>query len=290
MEEITVKRIALMKRIVPSLLLLGLVVLNNDASTLATRPSASAEDCPALPVRIVKVTVSPLQPAPQHMVNVSWEAKRPQCYTINKFSLKGVITFANGEKKGFVQTAHGNQSTVQIQVPGLLTLPALANPSLAPRSVEVVVSAEASAPVIGVASNFPPPAPGAGDIISAPPNSCLPLVEVSGVQASFSGLVVSPENPIGTHFPKFKVIWRVNALPSCYKIDNFSVTVTLIREQKSKTVTVAGGQTATEIIFDNFPVSADFRPGVIGANVKATGTARVTGSAQIVTQLNQGGG
>jgi hypothetical protein len=280
------KRIALMKRIVPGLLLLGLVVLNHDAPALAAYSSAAAEACPALPVRIERVTVSPQQPARQHTVDISWEAKKPQCYTINKFSVKGAITFANGQKKGFAQTVHGNQSTVQIQVPGLLTLPGLANPSLAPRIVEVVVSAEASAPVIGVASNFPPPAPGAGDIISAPPNSCLPLVDVSGVQVSFTGLIVSPENPIGTHFPKFKVNWRVNALPSCYKVDNFSVTVTLIREQKSKTVTVSGGQTATEVVFDNFPVPADFRPGVIGANVKANGTARVTGSAQSVTQIN----
>jgi hypothetical protein len=204
--------------------------------------------------------------------------------------VKGIVTFANGQKKGFTQTAPGNQTTVQIQVPGLLTLPALANPSLAPRSVEVVVSAEASAPVTGAASNFQPPAPGASDIISPPPNSCLPLVGISGVQALFAGLIVSPENPNGTHFPKFKVNWQVNALPSCYKINNFSVTVTLIREQKSKTVSVAGGQTVTEIIFDNFPVSADFRPGVFGANVKVNGTARITGSAKNETQLNQGGG
>jgi hypothetical protein len=275
-----------MKRIVPGLLLLGLFVLNNDAPTLAAYSSAATEACPVLPIRIASVTVSPLHPAREHTVNVSWEAKTPQCYAINKFSLKGVITFANGQKKGFTQTAPGNQTTVQIQVPGLLTLPAPANPSLAPRSVEVVVSAEASAPVTGVASNFPPPAPGTSDIISAPPNSCLPLVGISGVQASFAGLIVSPENPNGTHFPKFKVNWQVDGLPSCYKINNFSVTVTLIREQKSKTVSVAGGQTATEIIFDNFPVSADFRPGVFGANVKVNGTARITGSAKNETQLN----
>jgi hypothetical protein len=275
-----------MKNVFLTLLVAGLVIANNGASTLAANSSAAAEACPALPIRIASVTVSPLQPARQHTINVSWEAKTPQCFTINKFSLKGAITFANGEKKGFAQIASGNQSAVQIQVSGLLTLPAVANPSLAPRNVEVVVSAEASAPCAGAASNFPPPAPGAGDIISPPPNSCLPLVGISGVQASFAGLIVSPENPNGTHFPKFKVNWQINALPSCYKIDNFSVTVTLIREQKSKTVTVAGGQTATEIIFDNFPVTADFRPGVFGANVKVNGTARITGSAKNETQLN----
>jgi hypothetical protein len=275
-----------MKRAFLGLLIVSLIVSNNGASTLAANSSAAAEACPALPIRIVKVTVSPLQPARQHTVTVSWEAKPPQCFTINRFSLRGAITFANGQKKGFTQTVPGNQSTVQIQVPGLILLPASANPSLAPSSVEVMVSAEASAPVTGAASNFPTPAPGASDIIFPPPNSCLPLVGISGVQPSFAGLIVSPENPNGTHFPKFKVTWQVNALPSCYKINNFSVTVTLIREQKSKTVTVTGAQTATEIIFDNFPVPADFRPGVTGANVKANGTARITGSAQNVTQIN----
>jgi hypothetical protein len=152
--------------------------------------------------------------------------------------------------------------------------------------VEVGVSGEASAPVIGVASNFAPPPPGSSDIVSQPPSSCLPLVEVSGVQASFAGLIVSPESPNGTHFPKFKVSWQVNALPSCYKINKFSATVNLIREQRRKTVTVSGSQTAAEIVFDNFPVSPDFRPGVFSATVTATGTARITGSALKAIQLN----
>jgi hypothetical protein len=94
-----------MKNVFLGLLLAGLVIANNGASTLAANSSAAAEACPTLPIRIASVTVSPLQPARRHTVNVSWEAKTPHCFTINKFSLKGAITFANGQKKGFSQTA-----------------------------------------------------------------------------------------------------------------------------------------------------------------------------------------
>ncbi len=94
---------------------------------------------------------------------------------------------------------------------------------------------------------------------------------------------MSPENPNGTNFPKFKVIWQVNALPSCYRINNYSVTVTIPRQQK--TVTVSGNQTATEVILDQ-SVPADFKPSLIMAIVKDTGTARIAGSAKNKTQLN----
>ncbi len=143
-----------MKNVFLGLLVAGLVITNNGVSTLAAYSSTAAEACPVLPIGIGRVAVSPLQPARQHFVIVSWEARAPQCYTIEKFYVKGEITFANGAKKNFVQTTPGNQTTVQIQVPGLLTLPAAANPSLAPRSVEVEVTAEASAPVTGSGNNF----------------------------------------------------------------------------------------------------------------------------------------
>lgn len=277
-----------MKRILLGLLIVGLVIMNNGASTVAAYSSAAAEACPVLRVRIDSVAVTPLQPAQQHIVNVSWAVNTPQCYTIDKFSVKGTITFANGQKRNFAQSVSGNLTSVQIRAPGLLPSPTYGISALAPRSVTVEVSANASAPVTGSAGNFGAVNPGQGDTTS-PLNPCLPFVGVSDVQASFAGLIFSPENPNGTHFPKFKVKWQVNALPSCYKIDNFTVSVNLPRAPsgpKSKTVTVAGGQTATEIVFDNFPVSADFTPGVILASVRASGTARITGNDKKELQLN----
>ncbi len=276
-----------MKRILLGLLIAGLAALNHGASTPSVSASVAAEACPAVRIRITSVTVTPPQAAQEHTVTVVWAAGAPQCYTINKFAVKGTLTFANGQKRGFAQSVAGNQSTVQIRVPGLLTSP-LAAPSLAPRSVSVEVSADASSPVTGSAGNFSAPPPGQGDTTS-PLNSCLPLVGVSSVQAVFAGLLVSPENPNGTHFPKVNVSWQVNALPSCYKIDNFTVTVSLPRASggpRRKTVTEPGGQNATEVVLDNSPVSADFTPGVILASVRASGTARITGNDRKEFQLN----
>ena len=275
-----------MTRIFLGLLIVGLIILNNGASTVASYSSETAEACPVLRVKIDSVAVTPLQPAQQHIVNVSWAVSTPQCYTTDKFSVKGTITFANGQKKNFAQSVSGNLTSAQIRAPGLLPSPTYGISALAPRSVTVEVSAVASAPVFGIARTV---VLNEGDVVSPPLSSCLPQVQIQNAQAAFAGLVFSPENPKGNHFPKFKVKWQVNALPSCYRIDNFTVTVSLPRDPggpKSKTVTVPGGQTATEIVFDNLPVSADFTPGVIVANVKANGTARITGSAQNDALLN----
>jgi len=145
--------------------------------------------------------------------------------------------------------------------------------------VKVGISADATSPVVGQAGNLGTTSPSQGDAVSPPLTSCLPLAPVSNVQGVFAGLIFSPENPNGTHFPKVKVTWQVSALPPCYKIESFSVTAKIRAPAglRSKTVTVSGNQTATEIVFDNFPVSADFTPGVILASVRASGTARITG-------------
>ncbi len=283
-----------MKRMFLGLLIASLGILNEPAATLAGRagaaglPPAPPEACPALSIKISGVEVTPKQPAQQHIVKVSWAANTPQCFTINKFTLRGTITFANGQTKSFSQTAPGNLTTVLIQVPGLLTLPAISSPALAPRGVKVGISADASSPVAGQAGNLGTTGPSEGDVVSPPLTSCLPLAPASNVQGVFAGLIFSPENPNGTHFPKVKVTWQVNNLPACYKIDTFSITAMLrgTGGTKSKSETVSGSLRATEIVFDNFPVSADFKPGVIVANIKATGTARITGSAQNETQLN----
>ena len=275
-----------MKRIIPVLLFTSLLTLGFVNASAIAQPTA----CPELPVRITRVELTPQQPAQQHIVKVAWAASAPPCYTINRFNLRGIITFANGQTKTFAQSVAGNQTSVQIQVAGLATNtpPLLVTQGMIPRSVKVALTAEAGAAITGVARNLNATPPGAGDVVSAPPTSCLPLVQIQNVQAVFTGLVTSPENPNGTHFPKVKVSWQLNALPPCYKIERFSVTALLrgTGGTRSKTVTVSGTQTETEIVFDNFPVAANFTAGLILANVRASGTGRITGSDQRELQLN----
>lgn len=267
------------------LLLASLLTLS-----LANASAAAEPACPELRVRITSVELTPQQPAQQHIVKVAWAASAPPCYTLNNFNLRGVITFANGQTKSFAQSVAGNQTSVQIQVPGLATntTPSLAQPGMIPRSVKVGLSAEASATIAGAAGNLNTASPSEGDVVSAPPTSCLPLVQIQNVQAVFAGLVFSPENPNGTHFPKVKVSWQVYALPPCYRIEKFTVSALLrgTGGTRSKTVTVSGNQTATEIVFGNFPVAVNFTAGLILANVRASGTAKITGSDQRELQLN----
>jgi hypothetical protein len=256
--------------------------------SLANAPAAAQSVCPGLRVRITSVELTPQQPAQQHIVKVAWVASAPACYTINKFHLRGVITFANGQTKPFAQSVAGNQTSVQIPVPGLATntTPSLITSGMIPSSVKVGLSAEASATIAGSSAN--PNTSSEGDAVSPPPTSCLPLVQIQNVQAIFTGLIVSPENPNGTHFPKVKVSWQVNALPPCYKIEKFTVTALLrgTAGTRSKSVIVSGQQTATEIVFDNFPVPANFTAGLVLATVRASGITRITGSDQRELQLN----
>ncbi len=274
-----------MNRIILNLIVTSLLTLSFVNALAIAQPA-----CPELRVRITSVELMPQQAAQQYIVKVAWTASTPPCYTLNKFHLRGVITFANGQTKSFAQSVAGNQTSVQIQVSGLATntTPSLVTPGMTPRSVKVSITGEASAAIVGTSGNLNPATPSEGDVVSAPPTSCLPLVQIQNVQAIFTGLVFSPENPNGTHFPKVKVSWQVTALPPCYKIEKYTISVLLrgTGGTRSKTITVSGNQTATEIVFDNFPVSANFMAGVILANVRASGTARITGSDQRELQIN----
>jgi hypothetical protein len=265
-----------MKKIIAQLISIIFVVA---IFTTALRAQSALQACPDLKVRITSLELVPQQPAQQHLVRVTWAASTPPCFTLNKFHLRGTVTFANGQTKGFQQTVAGTQFSAQFQVPGLATAPLLITPSQAPRSVKVSIAAEATAPIIGTSGD-----PNAvGDLITT---SCLPQVQIQKVQAMFTGLVAAPTN--GSFFPKVKVTWLVNAMPACYRIEKFTVTA-LLRGSvgtKTKTVTVAGNQTATEIVFDNFPVAADFTAGLTSASLRASGTARLTGSDQRELQLN----
>ena len=261
-----------MKRLILGLLFIGLLMFN-----LPQTASAAPQACPALPIKIRTIEVEPKQAAAQHVVKIAWVAPAPECYTINRFVVKGTLTFANGQSKTFTQIVAGDQTGAQIPVPGPVVLHPLPVPAVAPRSVSVAVQAEASASFFGVASPPSSSEPPAGDIVS--PSSCLPPVQVTVTEAIFTGLVFSPENPAGTHFPKVKVTWQAMNLPPCYTIEHFTVTVLLrgTGGTRTKSVTVPPTQTQAEVVFDNFPVAANFQPGVINAKIAASGTASIKG-------------
>lgn len=258
-----------------------MTVLGLINATSTNSAPVAPQACPALSVRITGVDVTPKVAAREHIVLISWSANTPTCYSIQKFVVTGALTFANGQSKHFAQTVAGNQTSVSIQTPGLLTVPVVL-PALAPRSVRVNIAAGADAPIAGMA---PLPAELGDGLFIAPPSTCLPLVQLTNPRAVFTGL--APGNPAGMYYPKIRVSWQTLNPPPCYKIEQFAVTV-LLRGTggvRTKSVTAPGSQTVVEIVFDNFPVSASFQAGAISARVTASGTAKIVGTEQRDFQL-----
>lgn len=234
----------------------------------------AAEPCPQLRVHIMNLEITPQQPAQQHIVKLTWQANTPTCYTINKFTVKGTITFANGQTKAFTQTVPGNETSVQISVAGLATATPLVVPGMAPQNVKVTLVAAAGSSIAGSNRNMSTAPDGLADAVSALPTSCLPLVEIQNVQA----VIVVPATGTVSPHPKVKVSWQVNALPTCYKVERFTVTV-LLRAAvgtRSKTVTVPGTQRSAEIVFEDI-VSPTLGDTLILAKVGAFGTAEISG-------------
>jgi len=245
------------------------------AASLIGSPVLAAEPCPQLRVRITSLELTPQQPAQQHIVKLTWQAGTPACYTINQFTVKGSITFANGQTKTFAQTVSGNETGVQISVAGLATGTPLV-PGMVPRSVQVVLVATAGSPIAGSSRSGSTAPDGLADGVSPPPTSCLPPVEIQNVQAS----MVAPVPGTIPLFPKVKVSWQVNTMPTCYKIERFTVTVLLRAEvgTRSKTVTVPGTQRSVEIVFEDVPPPSG--DALVLANVSASGTAEISGKDQ----------
>jgi hypothetical protein len=245
-------------------------------ASLIGSPVLAAEPCPQLRVRITNLEITPQQPAQQHIVKLTWQAGAPTCYTINQFTVKGTITFANGQTKVFTQTVPGNETNVQISVAGLATATSLVVPGMAPRNVQVTLVAAAGSSIAGSNRNMSTAPDGLADVVSLPPTSCLPLVEIQNVQAVMAEPVPTTISP----HPKVKVSWQVNTLPTCYKIERFTVTV-LLRAAvgtRSKSVTVPGTQRSVEIVFEDVPPSSG--DALVLANVRASGTAEISGKDQ----------
>lgn len=223
--------------------------------------------CPDVRIEINFVNVTPATPAQQHVVNMTWTASKPPCFTISGFKVSGTVTFANGQTRDFESAVPGSQLGAHIPVAGIA--------QTTPRKVTVKVGATATAAINGSAI-FPAPSSGPTLVASGP---CTITMHVN--QASMSGLVPAPERPGQDFFPKVKVEWQTPNLPACQRVNQFKVDVELIFKGKSNkfSQTVPGTQYSTEVIVNSLAVGSDFVPESIKATVTATGESRITGVA-----------
>ncbi len=220
--------------------------------------------CPDVPVNINFVNITPAAPAQQHVVNLTWSANAPACFTIREYKVKGVVTFANGATKTFGGNFLPNQVGAHIPVTGV--------PDVKPRKVIVKVAAVATAPVTG-SGTFPPP--------TLTLTSCTSIT-VGVTQASMIELVPAPNRPGQDFHPKVKVVWQTPNLGACQSINQFKVDGEMKYGGKSTKFSrvVAGAARSAEFTLTSLAVGAGFTPDSITAAVSAAGTAKISGSAE----------
>ncbi len=225
------------------------------------------ESCPTLGITINSVVLTPAAPAQQHVVNLSWSAGAPQCFSISGYQVKGFVTFANGQAKEFEGAFPANQTGAHIPVPGIT--------NTKPQKVVVKVGATATDAITGT-----------GIFPSGLTVSQLCHLTVKNVQASMTGLAPAPNRPGQDFHPKVRVQWQVD-LASCQRIDQFKVEGELIFKGKSNkfSQTVAGNLNSIETTLTSLAVGSDFAPDSIRATVTATGQSTITGSAQKEIQV-----
>ena len=228
--------------------------------------------CPDIGININFVSVTPEAPAQQHVVNLTWTASKPSCFTISGFKVSGTVTFANGQTRGFESVVQGSQLGAHIPFPGIA--------QTRPRKVSVKVGATATAAVTG-SGNFVGPGPA---LVGSGPCQITVLVP----QAALSGLVPAPERPGQDFHPKVKVQWQTPNLSTCQRVTQFKVEGELIYKGKSNpfSQTVSGTQTSTEITLTSLAVGSDFAPESVKAKVTATGESKITGVAQKDAAVN----
>ena len=221
--------------------------------------------CPDIRIDINFLNVTPATPAQQHVVNLTWTASKPPCFTISGFKVSGTVTFANGQTRDFESAVQGSQLGAHVPFAGIA--------QTTPRKVTVKVGATATAAINGSAI-FPAPSP---TFVTSGP--CTITMHVN--QASMIGLVPASERPGQDFFPKVKVEWQTPNLPACQRVSQFKVDVKLIFKGKSNkfSQTVPGTQYSTEVILKSIAVGSDFVPESIKATVTATGESRITGVA-----------
>ena len=228
--------------------------------------------CPDIGMNITFVGVTPAVPAQQHVVNLTWTASNPTCFTISGFKVNGTVTFANGQTRDFESAVPGNQLAAHIPFPGIS--------ETRPRKVIVKVSATATAAITG-SGNFVGPGP---TLVGSGP--CLITVQVT--QATMSGLVPAPDRPGQDFHPKVKVEWQTPNLSACQRVNQFKVEGELIFKGKASAFsqTVSGTQSSIEITLKSLAVGSNFAPESVKAKVTATGESKITGAAQKETAVS----
>ncbi len=220
--------------------------------------------CPNVNVNINFVNITPAAPAQTHVVNLTWNANAPACFTIREYKVKGEVTFANGATNTFAGDFLPNQSGAHIPVTGV--------PETRPRKVSVKIVAFATAPVTG-SGTFPPAALTLASCTS---------ITVQVTQASMIGLVPAPNRPGQDFHPKVKVEWQTPNLGACQRLDQFTVEGELIFKGKGTKFSrvVAGNLRSAEFTLTSLAVGAGFTPDAITAKVTVAGEAKVSGSAE----------
>jgi hypothetical protein len=226
-----------------------------------------------VPINITSITIDPKVPAANHTVKVTWNAQAPSCFSLERFVISGVVTFANRQTRAFQARATGNQNTISLNVAGGI------DRGFTPREVAATVAGFAKAPTRGQATL---PAS-----LSLTP-SCPLIMGLEVTQAIFDGLQPAPTRPGQDFFPKVKVSWRADNLPPCFAISEFELTVELRSGGKShqKKITVPGNQRSAVVVVDSIAVGSSFVPDQISARTIGTGTARIEGSAKKEVQIN----
>jgi hypothetical protein len=230
----------------------------------------TTSSCPEVSVNINFMNITPATPAQQHVVNMTWGATAPSCFSLKEFKVKGAVTFANGETRIFEGGFMPNQFGAHIPVTGV--------PNTRPRKVTVKVAAIASAPITG-SGVFPAPA-----LTLTTCTSITALV----TQASMIALVPAPNRPGQDFHPKVKVDWQTPNLGACQRINQFTVEGELKFKGKGAKFSrvVSGDQRSAEFTLTSIAVGAGFTPDEITAKVTAAGEAKISGGAQKEIQVN----
>ena len=268
------------RRVITRFILAGVILFAQYGSSLRGSPiDATAGEqsfagdisCPDVGVNITFVNVTPETPAQQHVVNLTWTASKPSCFTFSTFKVSGVVTFENGQTRNFETSVPGTQQAAHIPFPGIL--------ETKPRKVTVKVGATATGAITGSAI-FPAPSP---SLVGSGP--CTVTLQVT--QAVMSGLVPAPNRP-GDFHPKIKVQWQTTNLPACQRINQFKVEGELVFKGKvnSFSQTVPGTPDSTEITLTSIAVGSTFAPESIKARVTATGESKITGVTQKEASAN----
>lgn len=235
----------------------GRAVLSAPAQTIAL----GGASCPTLPVSVNLLSLTPETSAQQYVVNLTWTATAPTCFSVTGYKVKGQVKFSNGQTRTFAGTFGSNQQGAHIPVAGF--------PLAKPQHVIAKVEATATDAISGFGV-FPP--------TPTITTNCPMLVQVTA--ASMIELVPAPNRPGNDFHPKIRVQWQAGAQP-CQQQTGAEVKGELKFGGKTHDFkqTVSGNQTSVDIVMTSLAVGAGFTPNAITARVTTTGISTITGVA-----------